>query len=183
MFARTDRLLLRPGWADDASALADAIGEERIVRNLATAPWPYVLSDAETYLGQPSSALPSLLIFERTAGRPRLAGGIGFGRAQGDVELGYWIRSDRWGRGYATEAGHAALAMARDALRLCRVASGHFVDNPASGRVLEKLGFAATGELVARYSAARGEAALMREMTRTLCAPGCPCGEPEQMAA
>src|SRR3989344_9521016 len=39
MFARTERLLLRPGWQEDAPALAKAIGEEGVVRNLATAPW------------------------------------------------------------------------------------------------------------------------------------------------
>ena len=41
MFARTERLLLRPGWAEDAPALARAIADEQVVRNLATAPWPY----------------------------------------------------------------------------------------------------------------------------------------------
>ncbi len=41
MFARTERLLLRPGWLEDAPALARAIGEEAVVRNLARAPWPY----------------------------------------------------------------------------------------------------------------------------------------------
>ncbi|HEX8257817.1 MAG TPA: GNAT family N-acetyltransferase, partial [Allosphingosinicella sp.] len=40
MFARTDRLLLRPGWAEDAPALYAAIADEAIVRNLASAPWP-----------------------------------------------------------------------------------------------------------------------------------------------
>ena len=44
MFARTTRLLLRPGWAEDAEALAQAIGDEMIVRNLSTAPWPYALA-------------------------------------------------------------------------------------------------------------------------------------------
>ena len=43
MFARTPRLLLRPGWREDAPALFRAIADERIVRNLATAPWPYTL--------------------------------------------------------------------------------------------------------------------------------------------
>ena len=47
MFARTKRLLLRPGWAEDAPALAAAIADEKIVRNLATAPWPYRMRDAE----------------------------------------------------------------------------------------------------------------------------------------
>ncbi|HEX5034503.1 MAG TPA: GNAT family N-acetyltransferase, partial [bacterium] len=71
MFARTERLLLRPGWAEDAPALAAAIADEMIVRNLATAPWPYRLRDAEAFLAQPRDpVLPSFLIFERTDGAP-----------------------------------------------------------------------------------------------------------------
>ena len=70
MFARTERLLLRPGWAEDAPALAAAIADEMIVRNLATAPWPYGLRDAEAFLAQPRDpVLPSFLIFARTEGR------------------------------------------------------------------------------------------------------------------
>ena len=50
MFARTERLLLRPGWAEAAPALARAIADEGIVRNLAMAPWPYGLAEAQAYL-------------------------------------------------------------------------------------------------------------------------------------
>ena len=72
MFARTERLLLRPGWAEDAPALAAAIADEMIVRNLATAPWPYSLRDAEAFLAQPRDpVLPSFLIFARTDGRAK----------------------------------------------------------------------------------------------------------------
>jgi RimJ/RimL family protein N-acetyltransferase len=67
-----------------------------------------------------------------------------------------------WGRGYATEAGRALLAAARHGLRLKRLGAGHFLDNPASGRVLEKLGFKPTGKIVPHYSAGRGEAAPCR---------------------
>jgi RimJ/RimL family protein N-acetyltransferase len=45
--------------------------------------------------------------------------------------------------------------MAR-ALRVPRLAAGHYIDNPASGRVLRKLGFQATGRVVPRYSRGRG---------------------------
>src|SRR5690606_170553 len=63
MFARTTRLLLRPGWAEDAPALAQAIADEMIVRNLASAPWPFTLRDAEAFLAAPRDPiLPSLLI-------------------------------------------------------------------------------------------------------------------------
>ena len=157
MFARTERLLLRPGWAEDAPALARAIGDETIVRNLAVVPWPYSLRDAEAFLAAPRDPiLPSLLIFERTDGEPTLVGSCGLGRrASGNVELGYWISRPFWGRGFATEAGMALVAIAR-ALGLDRLEASHFIDNPASGRVLEKLGFQSTGMIAPRLSCARG---------------------------
>ena len=72
MFARTPRLLLRPGFPEDAPALAAAIADQAIVRNLAVVPWPYTLRDAEAFLASPRDPiLPSFLIFERTDGAPR----------------------------------------------------------------------------------------------------------------
>ncbi|HEX8573852.1 MAG TPA: GNAT family N-acetyltransferase [Allosphingosinicella sp.] len=164
MFIRTERLLLRPGWSQDAPALFGAIADERIVRNLATAPWPYRPGDAEAWLAtERDPREPSLLIFRCTNTAPELIGAIGVGRRPtGDLELGYWIARHHWGRGYATEAGRAVLAMARHSLRLRRLSAGHFLDNPASGRVLEKLGFRSAGKIVPHYSAGRGEAAPCR---------------------
>jgi len=163
MFARTDRLLLRPGWAEDAPALAGAIADETIVRNLATAPWPYRLRDAEAFLAQPRDpVLPSLMIFERTAADPRLVGACGLGRRpSGAVEMGYWIARSHWGRGFATEASIALIDIART-LRLTRLEGSHFIDNPASGRVLEKLGFEPIGIIAPRLSCARGTEAPAR---------------------
>jgi RimJ/RimL family protein N-acetyltransferase len=164
MFVRTERLLLRPGWSQDAPALFEAIGDERIVRNLATAPWPYTFADAEAFLATERKASePSLLIFRCTDRAPELIGGIGFGRRPtGETEFGYWLARRHWGRGYATEAGRAVLGTARHSLRVKRLDAGHFLDNPASGRVLEKLGFRPTGMIAPRYSAGRGEAAPCR---------------------
>ena len=157
MFARTERLLLRPGWAEDAPALAQAIADETIVRNLSSAPWPFALRDAEAFLAAPRDPiLPSLLIFERTDGEPLLAGSCGLGRRpSGAVELGYWIARSHWGRGIATEAGGALVAIART-LGIGRLEASHFLDNPASGRVLEKLGFQPSGMIAPRLSCARG---------------------------
>ena len=157
MFARTERLLLRPGWAEDAPALAQAIADETIVRNLSSAPWPFSLRDAEAHLAAPRDPLlPSLLIFERTDGDPVLVGSCGLGRrASGAVEFGYWIARAHWGCGFATEAGRALIGMAK-ALGLARLEASHFLDNPASGRVLEKLGFQPTGIIAPRVSCARG---------------------------
>ena len=158
MFARTTRLLLRPGFAEDAPELARAIGEQAIVRNLATAPWPYGEQQARDFLGMDrDETLPSFLILQRTAGTPRIVGGIGIGHRadRNALEIGYWIGRPYWGLGFATEAGQAVLRIAR-ALALPRLTAGHFVDNPASGAVLRKLGFRPTGQIVRRHSLARG---------------------------
>lgn len=166
MFARTPRLLLRPGFPEDAPALAMAIADRAIVRNLGNAPWPYRVRDAEAFLASPRDpVLPSLLMFERTAGPPQLVGACGLARRpSGAVELGYWIARPHWGRGFATEAGTALIDIART-LGFAQLEGAHFVDNPASGRVLEKLGFEPTGPVAPRMSCARGQevpARLMR---------------------
>jgi RimJ/RimL family protein N-acetyltransferase len=157
MFARTKRLTLRPGWPEDAAALSRAIGHEAVVTMLAQAPWPYARGDAEAFLARPRSVREVfLLILAHEADYPRIVGGIGIQpEAGGGHELGYWLTPDAWGRGYATEAGRAVVAIARHALGLRRLVSGHFTDNPASGRVLRKLGFRPCGT-APRYSAARG---------------------------
>jgi RimJ/RimL family protein N-acetyltransferase len=189
MFARTSRLLLRPGWIEDAPPLFDAIRDEAIVCNLASAPWPYSMTDAEAFLrSERSPATPSMLIFRRTDGAPELVGTIGIGRdPAGEMELGYWIGRAFWGRGYATEAGRAVIGMARDGLRLRKLKAGHFVDNPASGRVLEKLGFRRASTIVPRFSAGRGEAAPSRlfelELGEDAVVPAAAVAHPKMLAA
>ena len=170
MFARTERLLLRPAWEEDADALFHAIGDERIVRNLATAPWPYLPEHASAWVAvERRPHRPTSLIFRRTSGGPELIGGIGIhDTPDGDVELGYWITRDHWGRGYASEAGRAMVAFARGVLKLERLVAGHFLDNPASGSVLRKLGFQPTGRIAMRHSVARGEATPMAEFVLEL---------------
>jgi len=155
MFARTERLLLRPGWREDATALAEAIGDFAIVGKLARAPWPYTLNDAERFLGADNGQLPQCLIFARTRGAPRLVGGIGLDQTDGGVELGYWIARAYWGLGFATEAARAVVDMADRALRLPSLIATRFADNPASAHVLSKLGFEPTGETIMRGCRAR----------------------------
>jgi RimJ/RimL family protein N-acetyltransferase len=143
MFAVTARLLLRPGWVEDAPALARAIGDRAIVRNLARVPWPYGVGDAEQFLALPQEpARPRFLVFLRDSAE--LVGCVGL-HGDADAELGYWFARAHWGKGLATEAGQAVIDLADASLRLPRLISSHAVDNPASGRVLAKLGFRPTG--------------------------------------
>lgn len=157
MFARTPRLLLRPGWMEDAPALAHAIGSDAVLRNLTHAPAPYAVRDAQAFLALPQDArLPRLLAFTRTRGAPRLVGGCDIHLAtDGTPELGYWIARPYWGLGFATEAARAVMSIAR-ANGLPPVRAAHFADNRASGHVLRKLGFQPAGRTERRFSPARG---------------------------
>ncbi|RYE63833.1 MAG: N-acetyltransferase [Oxalobacteraceae bacterium] len=157
MFVRTERLTLRPAWAEDAPLLAQAIGHEEVVRNLARAPWPYPIEAAETFVHSFGSVTePKFLIFEHVAGAVRLIGGMGIGAHKEEPhELGYWLTPAAWGRGYATEAGAAVLRAAK-AAGVRHVTASHYIDNPSSGRVLRKLGFRPTGRIVPIYSRGRG---------------------------
>jgi RimJ/RimL family protein N-acetyltransferase len=177
-------LLLRPGFPEDAPALAAAIGDEAIAKNLATVPWPYRVRDAEAFLATPRDpVLPSFLVFERTDAGPLLVGSCGLGRRpSGAVELGYWIARPFWGRGLATEAGTALVDIART-LGFVSLEASHFVDNPSSGRVLEKLGFEPLGIIAPRLSCARGVEIPARLMRLRLRASAVEEDEGEALAA
>jgi RimJ/RimL family protein N-acetyltransferase len=176
MFARTPRLLLRPGWIEDAPALAATLGrDEAAARKLARVPWPYGIEDARRFLARAPGPLPEFLIFLRENGGPRLIGGIGlFPDARGEAELGYWIAATDRNRGYATEAGRAVVEIAHVGLKQRRIVSAHQLDNPASGRVLHKLGFRPTGRVRDRHSLARGEATPCALFAREADAETCP---------
>ena len=184
MFARTPRLLLRPGFPEDALALSNAIGDEAIVRNLAAVPWPYGMRDAEAFLASPKDPiLPSLLVFERGSGAPQLVGSCGLARRpSGAVEMGYWIAKPFWGRGFATEACVALIDIART-LGLTSLEGSHFLDNPASARVLEKLGFTSLGIIAPRMSCARGHEVSARLMRLELACSNCDERQEKALAA
>lgn len=158
MFARTPRLTLRPGWIEDAPALTRAVAHECVAMKLAQLPWPYDLVDAETFLTMPVARDEAVcLIFAHDlADAPTLIGGCGVHRSDDGHEFGYWLTPDAWGRGYATEAGRAMLGIARWGLGHRHLTAHPHDDNPASARVLRKLGFVATGLRDSRFSRARG---------------------------
>jgi RimJ/RimL family protein N-acetyltransferase len=174
MFAITERLLLRPGWIEDAPALSRAIGDRAIARNLSRVPWPYALGDAEQFLSLPQQHdRPRLLIFRREGAAPELIGGIGLhDGVNGTPELGYWLARAQWGKGFATEAGRALIATCDETLRLPHLIASHAIDNPASGNVLRKLGFRPTGETGRTHSLGRGCDIEMRGLIRPRFARG-----------
>lgn len=176
MFHRTQRLLLRPIWPEDWKNILGGIADEGVVRNLASAPWPYTAEDARAFASLPvdDPRCPRFLITR--ARDAALLGCIGLDEKDGLVELGYWIARQYWGQGIATEAGRAVINLAQ-MIGHQKISAGHFIDNPASGKVLKKLGFVPTGTSTMRHSCGRGQKAQAAEYTLDLS------GEPIMRAA
>lgn len=159
MFSRTKRLLLRPGWAEDAPALSRVWDDEAIARNLPDLPASPSVEAAERFLLREREALsPYFLLFARTGGAPRLIGGCGIGKNADDRrELSFWLARPFWGLGFATEAAAAVTRMAR-ASGISDLVARPTADNSAATHVLSKLGFHPTGRIEKRHSRARGGA-------------------------
>jgi RimJ/RimL family protein N-acetyltransferase len=153
----TRRLRLRAPEARDLPLIAEFCGDLDVARMVTSIPHPYRPKDAETFLASVQAANPEqerVFLIEHEDEGP--AGMIGFHRADAPYpEIGYWVGKRFWGRGIATEAAGAALDWARRVWKRKVLAAGHFLDNPASGRVLEKAGFLYTGEVKRRPCLAR----------------------------
>ncbi|WP_394731142.1 GNAT family N-acetyltransferase [Altererythrobacter sp. GH1-8] len=168
MFHCTQRLLLRPIWPEDWQAVHSGIADEGVVRNLARAPWPYGPEDARSFVELPVDPMYPRFLITRSRDAA-LVGCIGIDPHGTDVELGYWIARPHWGQGYATEAARGVLEIAAT-LGYKSLFASHFLDNPASGKVLTKLGFVPTGRIVNRHSCGRGEEAPTAEYSLDLTA-------------
>lgn len=172
MFIRSERLFLRPGWPEDWEELLALIDDETVSRELANVPRSYTGRDARFFVNSPQDPLrPRFLVTVPGACGAHVVGEVGLNGEGDTVELGYWIARDHWGKGYASEAARAVLSLAR-MLGHKRLLATHSIDNPASGRVLEKVGFRRTGRVVERFSNGRGMAFPAREYELVLDAPG-----------
>lgn len=128
--------------------LLPLIGDFEVARNLARIPHPYTQSDAEEFVKMATRQRASGVGYHFVItlnGDGMFLGGIGLTQRDGAFELGYWLGKSLWARGYATEAARALADFAFDRLSARRLIAGWFHDNPASGRVLAKLGFCSSG--------------------------------------
>jgi len=137
----TARLRLRPYSESDIAELVPLIGAREVAATTLRIPHPYTEQDARDFLAlaqEPGRIW--LAITLRSDGRQ--IGGIGL-RVDDEhkhAELGYWLGVLYWGQGHATEAAREMLRYGFEVLGLHRIFALHFKHNPASGRILAKLG-------------------------------------------
>jgi ribosomal-protein-alanine N-acetyltransferase len=142
---KTDRLLLRPFTLADAPAVQRLAGDKDIASTTLSIPHPYEDGMAEQWINSlqerfEQGEFVNLAVVLLADGA--LIGSIGLqiNQAHENAELGYWIGKPYWGNGYCTEAARAVLHYGFTKLGLHRIAAHHLSRNPASGRVMEKIG-------------------------------------------
>jgi RimJ/RimL family protein N-acetyltransferase len=148
----TERLQLRPFTAADAPAVEHLAGERAIAEMTLHVPHPYTLDMAEGWIGTHAEQFDngSAAVFAIVRrDDDTVVGAMGL-KIDGDdlrAELGYWIGLPFWGQGYCTEAARAVLGYGFRDRGLRRVHATHFSRNPASGRVMQKIGMSHEGTL------------------------------------
>ena len=155
---RTERLVLRPPETTDARRIGMLSRDRDVARMVSLMPYPQpdICAEGFILIMQARARLGNDHVYAIDLPGEGAIGVCGaHARGEGGgIEIGYWLGRPFWGKGFATEAARAVTAIARAPGR-GPVTSGHFVDNPASGRVLEKVGFVYTGEIAPRFSLAR----------------------------
>ncbi len=141
----TKRLVLRPFSLEDAKKVQQLAGDRRIAEMMLTIPHPYEDGMAEEWIPTlaekfASGEMVDFAITLREGGTLVGAVGLTINKQHEKAELGYWIGADYWGQGYCTEATGAMVRFGFDYLQLNRVQGHHLTKNPASGRVMLKVG-------------------------------------------
>ncbi len=144
-----ERILVRPVWPSDAEDIFRNIQDKLIFENTLRLPWPYKKENLESFMRyvrrsrRKGMAYVMSIVFEgEVVGIIDLMG-IDFEHEQG--ELGYWIGKKFRGKGIMTEAGHLMLGLAFEKLKLNKVGAWAYDDNPASQKVMKKLGMKKEG--------------------------------------
>jgi RimJ/RimL family protein N-acetyltransferase len=156
----TQRLGLRRLVPADAGPFTEAVNDPRVYRMLASVPpgqtKAQTLAWIATQARQREENTGHYFIIAPKSGEP--SGIISATRAspQDPFEIGYWLMPPAWGKGYCTEAGDGLIRWLENTRAAAALVAGYFADNPASGKVLRKLGFLPCGR-GPMFSKGRGE--------------------------
>ncbi|MBM6618072.1 GNAT family N-acetyltransferase [Bacillus suaedaesalsae] len=149
----TNRLLLRLFQKTDANTVTKLCNNYNIYKNTLYLPYPYSIDDALSWIehhveNSNRNKLYEFAITDKRSGT--LYGAIALSHNQkfNNGEIAYWIGEEFWGKGYATEAAEAILQFAFYEKQYHKVFARYFNSNPASGRVMQKLGMIKEGVLI-----------------------------------
>jgi RimJ/RimL family protein N-acetyltransferase len=139
----TKRLILSQLKEEDLPFVVDYLQDKIFSDLTSNIPYPYRQEDAEFWLKMSKEA------FEKGSGftfairdkDEKIIGAIGLhDRGEGKAELGYWMAKTYWNQGFVTEAAKAVLDFGFKELTFNKIFATHFLHNPASGKIMEKIG-------------------------------------------
>ena len=166
----TQRLILRAPILSDTQDVVRILNDYDVVKNLAVVPFPFTEDHFRAALAeteQKRRAGDSRMFAVTRAMDGAFIGICASDRLQDDVwEFGYWYGRSYWRQGYATEAAWVVMCHTFEDMGAQALTAGWFVDNPASGRVLQKLGFVPTGT-IQRQCVSRGTEVTSNRMLLT----------------
>ncbi|MBX3341768.1 MAG: GNAT family N-acetyltransferase [Nitrospira sp.] len=151
----TKRLRLRPFQTTDAEAVHRLAGSQDVAAGTFL-PHPMDRQAAQDWVTErlKDQAAGTGVTFAITLlENGELIGSIGMELvlAHEQGRLTYWLGRDYWNQGYGTEAVTALVEYGFNSLSLHRIYAPHFHTNPASGRVLQKVGMTHEGRLREHY--------------------------------
>ncbi len=146
----TPRLIIRPFRPEDAPDIKRLLDDPIIAATTARIPHPYELENANQFIAEITVEFDSgrgitCAITIRSTGELIGVVSLRIESYWERAELGYWIGVSHWSNGFATEAAAAMVEYGFRNLGLNRLYAWFFPDNPASGRVLEKIGMQREG--------------------------------------
>lgn len=148
----TERLILRAFRSTDAADTAILMGDRAISDTTINIPYPYDETMFQQWFSGHQERLENNTEFNWAITKREdniLMGAISLmDMAPGfRAELGYWVAVPYWSQGFCTEAAQAIINYALNQLHLTRVYAYHMTRNPASGRVMQKVGMTHEGTL------------------------------------
>ena len=148
----TERLTLRPFRLEDAPEVQQLAGHRGVADTTLNIPHPYRDGQAEAWILAHkqlyrAAVVANFAVTLRATGQLLGAVGLRIEQLHRRAELGYWIGVPYWSQGYCTEAARAVLRFGFEALELNRIHASYLARNPASGRVMQKLGMQYEGQL------------------------------------
>lgn len=141
---KTKRLLLRQFKLEDAKVVQYLAGNKNVSESTLNIPYPYEDGMAEEWISSQTQSWKNgtgviYAITEKSSNN--LLGTVSLVSIEdSQAELGYWVGEPYWKKGYCTEAAKALIEYAFTRLGIVKVVAEHLSSNPASGRVMEKIG-------------------------------------------
>ena len=148
----TVRLTLRRPTLADVKAIARLANDRRIAENTRRLPHPYLQDHAVSFVREIAHERRDVAFLIESNFVPIGMVGLSWQEPR-TPDLGYWLGTDHWGQGFATEAARAVIDFTFEEFEVEHLVSGARVANPSSRNILEKCGFQWSGVELHRFEA------------------------------